>query len=222
MNEQILWVSDLHLPYDNKKAVKQMLDELSRTKYHTLVLGGDIVDFISPSQFDKHPYEEGTLQNELDIYYEFMDEVRRVFSGKIIYLIGNHETRVQKYLKRNHELYGLRVLKLENLLKCKEYKMKLCYDWTHKQTLFTHGKYCSKYSANKELDVNGCSGISGHVHRHQVITKTDRTGMKTWISAPCMQDFNKQEFAPNPNWQTGYVKLYFNSKGLDSYQVVFL
>ena len=222
MNKKILWVSDLHIPYENKKAVKSLFKDLKENTYETIVLGGDIVDMISPSQFKKHPYEEGTLQNELNQYYKFMDTLRRLHKGKLIYLIGNHETRVQKYLKRNHELYGLEVLNLRNLLMIKEYDMKLSYDWIYKGTLFTHGRYAQKYSANKEMDINGMSGISGHVHRHQVQCKTDRSGMKIWISTPCMQDFNKQEFAPNPNWQTGYVKLEFNSKELIKYEVIFL
>ncbi|WP_298753772.1 hypothetical protein, partial [uncultured Arcobacter sp.] len=138
------------------------------------------------------------------------------------YLIGNHETRVQKDLKRNHELYGLDVLKLDNLLRVKDYGIHLCYDWTHKNMLFTHGRYTTKYSANKELEVNGMSGISGHVHRHTVHSKTDRNGMKIWISTPCMQDFTQQEFAPNPSWQTGWVKLFFDSKNLTGYEVVLL
>lgn len=221
MKDKVLWVSDLHIPYHNVKATKKLFKDIVTNDYNTIVLGGDVVDFLGPSHFDKQPFELGQLQAELDEYYNFMDQLRRIFSGKLVYLIGNHETRINKYLKRNHELHGLNVLKLRNLLRTKEYDMSIGYEWTHKGMLFIHGKYASKYSANKELDVNGMSGISGHVHRHQVQCKTDRAGSKIWISAPCMQDFKKQDYAPNPSWQTGWVRLYFDTKKLISYRVIF-
>ena len=221
MNE-VIWLSDLHIPYEDKGMVKKVLQRIENDEPDIVVLGGDIVDFISPSQFNKHPYEEGTLQKELNHYYKFMDKLREVHNGKIVYLIGNHETRVDKYLKKNHELHGLDVLKLDYLLKCDEYNVDLVYEWTYKGMLFKHGTYCNKYSANKELEVNGISGISGHVHRHSVASKTDRTGEKVWISAPCLQDIRKQEFYHGDNWQTGYVVLYFEGRKLDSYEVNFL
>uniref|UniRef100_UPI002634B17D hypothetical protein n=1 Tax=uncultured Arcobacter sp. TaxID=165434 RepID=UPI002634B17D len=87
MNEDILWVSDLHIPYENEEAVENLFLDIKENKYSTIVLGGDILDFISPSHFDKHPYEEGTLQEELDEYYYFMDRLRKIFKGKLIYLI---------------------------------------------------------------------------------------------------------------------------------------
>ena len=117
-------------------------------------------------------------------------------------------------------MYGLRSLELSTLLKAKEYDMKLCYEWKHKGMLFTHGRYTNKYSAFKELDVNGISGISGHVHRHMVFSKSDKSGRKVWISAPCMQDIRKQDFYHGDNWQTGYVVLTFNTQSLVDYKVI--
>ena len=218
-NEQILFVSDLHIPFHNMGAVRELFKDIKQNKYSTIVLGGDIIDMISPSRFEKEPEYEGTLQNDLNVFYLFMKNLRAIFKGKIIYIIGNHETRVDKFLKRNHELYGLNVLELPHLLKCKEFKMDIGYEYIHKGFLFTHGRYVTKYSAAKELDVNNISGISGHVHRHTVHTKTHRIGSDIWISAPCMQDYKKQTFAPNPNWQTGWVVLSFNDKGLVDYKV---
>ena len=218
-NEQILFVSDLHIPFHNMGAVRELFKDIKKNKYSTIVLGGDIIDMISPSHFDKIPEHEGILQNELNVFYLFMNNLRKIHKGKLIYIIGNHETRVDKYLKRNHGLYGLDVLNLKNLLKCDKYDMSISYEYHHKNFLFTHGRYANKYSAAKELDVNNISGISGHVHRHSVACKTHRKGEDIWISAPCMQDFKQQTFAPNPNWQTGWVVLSFDDKGLVDYKV---
>ena len=90
--ENILWVSDLHIPFEDKKSVRKLFDDLKNNEYDTVVLGGDTIDMESPSKFEKRPDQIGTLQQELDKYYEFMDKLKEYHKGKLIYLVGNHES----------------------------------------------------------------------------------------------------------------------------------
>lgn len=221
MNETIYFIADLHIPYENKKKVNSVLEDIQNNQPDKIVLGGDMIDFYQISKFDKDPERIGKLQQELDKFYSFMRQLRSVYTGPIKYIIGNHETRLEKYLIRNPGFYGLKILSLNNLLKADEFNVDVVYEYMYRKFLFTHGHRTSKYSAARELDDNGISGITGHVHRHQTYCKTDRRGQICWISAPCLIDETKQDYTSNPNWGYGYVALSFNSQRMTSYEVRF-
>lgn len=218
----VYFIADLHIPYHDKEAVAITLHNIMKEKPNVIVLGGDIVDLYSVSHFRKDPSKQCKLQSELNDYNDFMKELRSVHKGKLVYLIGNHERRIQKYLMENTELYGLDSLSLEHILSKDKYKFDLKYQWEYNGMIFTHGINVGKYCADKELDKFGVNGISGHKHNHNVSSKTNNHGSFIWISAPCLCDFAQQEYVHNPNWQLGYVELRFNELALDSYKVKLL
>ena len=223
MNQNLIYyIADLHIPYENKPAVRKALEEIAKERPVKVVLGGDIVDFYAISHFRKDPARANQLQSELNQYHNFMKKLRTVHKGALIYIIGNHERRMEKYLMENPELYTLDVLKIENILGKDKYNMFITYEHQHHGFMFKHGTAVNQYNANKELVKYGVSGISGHKHNHNVASRTDRNGSHILISSPCLCDFTQADYVHDPNWQTGFVKLIFKNKKLDNYQVKLL
>lgn len=216
--KQAIYISDVHVPFHDKKAnnaVKQFLEE-QQPDY--LIYGGDIVDFYSVSRFDKDPERKFTIQDEITqgiIYLNTMNEASP--ESKKYFLEGNHENRMRKYLARNPELAGLDALSIESLLNLKQLginyvpydKGLILHDF-----LFKHGTRANMHAAKAELDLENISGMSGHVHRIQKYSKADRHGRHTWHTVGHLADeeqidyFNQQV----PNWQQGFGIVEFNPR----------
>lgn len=222
IREKVLFVSDFHMPYCDGKSVIHFLKYLENNEVDKLILGGDMIDFYQISHFRKDPMRVGTLQDDLDTYYELMDNIREVYDGDMIMLVGNHETRIHSYLEENPGLYGLDSLKLKSILRAKEYDFTLEYNYSYKDVWFTHGKYANKYFAEKNIRMNMMSTVCGHVHRHMTFCKTGKEKDFISIGAPCMCDTLEQDYTKGkPNWQNGYLVLNFNSYRLLNYEVKF-
>ena len=112
-----LIVPDLHVPFEDKKAVKLMYKvakDLKKLKQ--IVLLGDVLDFYSVSSHLKSPQISDILENEIDAGYNFLAKMRNKFLDvEIKFIEGNHENRLTRYINKNSpDLTGL--LKTEDLL----------------------------------------------------------------------------------------------------------
>ena len=114
--------NDFHGQFRDKKVCKMFMNFLRREQPDTLVLNGDIVDFYSISKFDKDPARKTDLQDELNDSYNFLYDLREALpNAGIMYIEGNHEARLRKYLwKKAKDLASLDVLKFGKLLGLKE------------------------------------------------------------------------------------------------------
>ena len=163
-------LSDIHFPYQDNKALNAVYSFLKDKEINTIVLNGDILDMYDVSSFDKDPSRINSLQQELNLAYKFFKKLRELQpKAKIVFIRGNHEYRIERYLRKHPELFSLDALKLPNLLRLSE------FDIGYEEKAYklgnlkiTHGSVVRKfsaYSAHAEMDKNDCSGISGHVHR---------------------------------------------------------
>jgi len=111
-------INDLHLPYEDKTAVKMALNFIRDEQPGRIHLLGDACDLYSISRFDKDPNRRLNLQEELDAVRDWLTELRDAAPrAKIIYSEGNHEFRLKKYLRSEAKaLAGLRALSLDKLL----------------------------------------------------------------------------------------------------------
>lgn len=213
--ETVLWVGDQHSPYHDRKTHRTILNFMKylngTRKWDHLVLGGDLLDFYSVSSFDKDPSRANRLQWELDMGRRVLEEYREAMpKTDIKYLEGNHEERLIRYLKKHPELYDLRALQIPNLLDLKGLDIAYMHDWFYKGFLFKHGDYANKYAANKELEVEGVNGMSGHTHRNDLRTKNTRGGYYAWHNIGHTCDESKADYISGvPNWQQGIGIVYF-------------
>ena len=125
-NEIILFVSDIHAPFQDNRAVRAIISFGKWLKPDKIIFIGDIIDFYAISRFSKDPIRAIRLQNEIDetisILKAFRDEFPKV---EMIYLKGNHEQRLQKYLwSKASEISRLRNMTLESLLELNSFGIK--------------------------------------------------------------------------------------------------
>ena len=175
MNQKDVILPDFHVPYHDKNAIDLTLKYIKKNKPDRIVQIGDFQDFYSVSKFDKDPKRIDTLQDELDIGYDIWKDIKKSSKkSKLVYLEGNHEFRLRKYLWRHPELHSLEILKLENVLKTKELGIKFYRNvdtfYLKPNLIATHGakddgcklSQHSGYSAKNTLEKVGINGISGH------------------------------------------------------------
>lgn len=110
-------LSDIHLPYHEKTPLLEALRICRKYKPTHLILNGDIADFFSVSFWEKDPRKRD-LKNEITTVREFLAVVRRQFKDtEIIYKLGNHEERWERYLRvKAPELIGVADFELEKIL----------------------------------------------------------------------------------------------------------
>ena len=212
-NKTIGWISDLHYPYQDIVAIKTAMSVFKMAKVDEIIVGGDLLDMYSLSRFDKDPARKQSVKYEIEQGKLFLKRLRRDFpKAKIIYLEGNHEFRLRRWIQQS-ELHDFEQIQLENLLDLDKlgidfYEYNDPY-WITDHFIATHGSVIrakSGYTAHGELLKNSVSGISGHVHRCGLVFDT-RLGVDYfWVEGGCVCSLNP-DYMSNPNWQQGVVIL---------------
>lgn len=207
---KIVTISDLHVPFHNMDFIKLFIEFLKDFQPDKIVLNGDIVDFYDLSHFDKNPKRVGVLQKELDVVNGILMLMRLACpSSEIIYVEGNHEDRLRKFLWKNPSISSLRDLKLERLLRFYDIgNIKLVEDFNVRGMRFTHGgvvrKY-SSYSAKAEYDRHLQNGASGHTHRLGLYNKTIEGKTYEWVETGCGSLLRPEYIKGCPDWQNGFL-----------------
>ena len=75
-----------------------MLKAAKIARIRNAVILGDFADFISVSSHSKRP-DQRNLKTEVDGVNKLLDEFDSVLRGRRIYISGNHEDRLQRYLQ---------------------------------------------------------------------------------------------------------------------------
>lgn len=217
---KVMVTSDWHVPYEDKKAINIANKVASVYQPDIYVLNGDLVDMYSLSFWDKNP-EHFDVQHEVNKAKSYLSTLRDVLGKKthIVYLEGNHEARLQRYLWKNPELSELDILKMDKLLELDKYGV----EWVGAQMDYwkqTSGAYnigdvrimhgdnrlngastskYSGYSVKNTLQTTRKNTIIGHVHRGAMHYNTNEDGTLVGIENGCLC----QEI-PTANWQQGF------------------
>ncbi len=180
--EDFFIVPDMQIPHHDVKFVRRMMDLIIDLEPSGVVFIGDNIDCTAPAVWNKGTSEEfaGTLQKEFDTWFSVGEYLRNGYGGWVGVHIGNHEKRVQSYLKNKAPAFSsLKSLNIENLMHFDELgfeKLPDNYDiapgWiTH------HGDYASlsdiagRTASNYSSKV-GKSVIIGHTHRAGIVAES--------------------------------------------------
>lgn len=173
MKNKFIVMSDIHFPYQDDKAIKAALNFIKINPVDTIILNGDILDFYDVSSFDKDPERINSLQEEINLAQKLFKKLRDLSpNGRIVFVKGNHSSRLERYLKKHPELYSLDALKLPNLLGLDKFNIEYKDKGFKLGSLkIIHGDMVRKfsgYTARGELEKHDCSGISGHCFSEDV------------------------------------------------------
>lgn len=208
-NGNIYVASDVHIPFQDDRAVDTFIETCANMQPEVIILNGDIMDMFMLSKFTKgegrNPLEEVTMCRE------FLGKLRKAApKAEIYYVIGNHETRLERYvLNKAPELASL-IEDVFSILKVSDFNIRGCASVTVNNSLvFKHGTLLgnkSGLSAIKEMENAYMSGCTGHTHRlcKYIARKAGRKFF--WIETGCLCDMNP-EYMVLPNWQQGFATI---------------
>lgn len=156
------------------------MDALADFKADVFVSLGDFMDCFSVSHWSKDPSRALTLQDEIDHAHALLDEIEaRTPGARRIYISGNHEDRLQRYLQdKAPELFSL--IDVPRLLKLAErgweyvpYKQSIKIGKLH----LTHDVgSAGRYNVYRALDTFQSPIATGHTHRLGYVVEGDATG----------------------------------------------
>lgn len=206
---QTFVLSDMHIPFQDDETIRNVFDCIVDNQPKYIVLLGDILDCYSISRFTKRPDRMRNLQDEINIFYKMMRELKKeIPNTEIHYILGNHENRLEKLVLDNSGLFGLKVLEPKQIFRLDElgiyyHKTKVVID----NFIYYHGDVVRKdsaYSAKAEFYDHNCnSGISGHTHRAGSYYKTYAQKIDGWLENGCLCKI-EPDYINDPdkaNWQ---------------------
>jgi predicted phosphodiesterase len=218
----ILILSDIHLPYQDNKALDLAINYGIENKVNAVYLNGDTLDFYMASRFLKNPRLRD-LAGELEMGREFLQLLQETFKCPIYFKIGNHEVRWEHFLMiKAPELLGIDDFKLEQLLRFREYGVTLIKD---KQMAMAgklpilhghewYGGFAPPVNPARGLFLKAKeSAIVGHHHRTSEHTEKTLSGdvVTTW-STGCLCGL-EPEYAPYNNYNHGFAHVKIGSDG---------
>lgn len=219
-NNNILFLSDIHLPYQDNKALSLALSYGKEKNINTIYLNGDILDIYKGSFHEQDP-KKRDLEYELQVGRDFLDTLKSHFpTAKIFYKEGNHEMRWERFLRVKAPIVlGMEEFRLPILLKLAEKGV----TWIPNNQLVKAGKlniiHGNEYNGGGGINVArtlwlraGDNVIAGDKHKTQTGLKTniDKKIVGTW-SVGCLCELNP-DYLPFNEWNLGFAHIeIFNS-----------
>ena len=219
---KVFVASDLHFPYQDNKAIECFLKEVENKKPDMVVLNGDLLDFYRLSRFTKDPSGKDPAE-EIEMCREFLHRLRSITDVPIYYTIGNHETRLEKYILDQAPMIACLMDNVFQVIKTEDIGVIGCSRLTiNDNFVFEHGtRLGSKtgLSAIKELEAHYLSGATGHTHRLARYS-TRKSGRRfIWLETGCLCDLSP-EYMIDPDWEQGFGIIEFKSGRLKNATVV--
>lgn len=210
--KKVLLISDIHIPYFNKTAFELAVDYGKKKKCDTVVILGDFLDMYQISRFSRNPINPSVAE-EIKMGLEIIQYLRKQFPiQEMIFVEGNHDLRLSNYVNANSELFGLADIKLENLLKLKEYKIK----YINEKRFLKAGKLIICHGHELGMTSGGANPsrtallktfsnvIFGHFHKSSeyITSKLDGEMLGCW-SLGHLSEPNPQ-YMPVNQWNHGF------------------
>jgi predicted phosphodiesterase len=218
MLEKILIVPDLHAPYHNRRAWDLLLKVGRAFKPWSVVVIGDFADCYAVSFHDKDPKRMRHLDLELIEVRSCLDDVDALGAKEKLFLLGNHEYRLDRYIStKAPELDG--TVSVDTLLQLRDrgWETVPYKDHTNIGKLhLTHDVGSAGRNAIfKSLEAFQHSVVSGHTHRLQYIVEGNALGEAMvaasfgWLGDVSRVDYMHKIQALR-NWALGFGIGYYN------------
>lgn len=214
-NNNILFLSDIHLPYHDIHALSLALQYGKDKNVNTIYLNGDIIDCYKASFHEQDP-KKRDMSYEFDTARQFLDLLIKEFpKAKIYFKQGNHEMRWERFLRVKAPIVlDMEEFRIEVILKLREKGI----EWIPNSQLVKAGKlniiHGNEYKGGGGINVArtlwlraGDNVIAGDKHKTQTGLKTniDKKVVGTW-SVGCLCELNP-DYLPFNEWNLGFAHI---------------
>lgn len=213
---RVLICGDVHVPYHDEAAVAACIRATKEFRPEVFVLNGDLLDFEALSRFLSNPRTVSEPQAELDEGAAILRRFEAAAGPKCrrVFLLGNHEERLEKYLTKNApHLLGLRSLNLSELLGLEGWTV-VPYPQFHRigSLIVQHGVSYGSTTVDRNIaKFGGFDCCQGHSHRLSQRYVTSLHGTHSSVEGGCLCRL-EQPYSKHNNWQRGWVT--YDSRGL--------
>jgi len=228
-----VFISDIHIPYEDKKALgmaMEILKDLDLKDTDNIIIGGDLLDYYPLSTFSPD-LTASNIEIELFEGVSWLNKLRKIAPRPSIYFFeGNHEQRMQKkilsccaalapFLANRlhlHEILEFKKFKIRNVSSPFTLNKKLYYMHGHEKRGFA----TPQHIANVNLKYYNRNVIFGHHHRFDmtVATQLDGSLLGGWANG-CLADLSRMPgglYSPFDNTQRGLTIVYEKTNGFFS------
>jgi predicted phosphodiesterase len=215
--KRIVLLPDTQFDSHDKKLCAAFVDFIRDYQPDHLIQVGDLLDCKAPARWSRATVAEfeGTLQGELDACNDWLTEIRAVYDGPFDIKSGNHDERIDTYIRKNAPAFSsLTALKVENLLELDALLIgwhrgfiEVAPGWVvahgHEGSL-RHSAGATALALAKKI---GKSVVCGHTHRAGIINESHGYGGKlqtlTGMEVGHAMDLRKASYlrAGSANWQ---------------------
>ena len=220
----ILLISDLHIPYHDVKAIELAFEYGQKHKVNTVFINGDLLDFHRLSKFMIDPRKR-SVKHEFDTAKAFLRSLRAAFPDALIYwLKGNHDIRYEHWLMtKAYEIFDDEYYHMENRLRLNEERIHIIDDKTlvkMGKLAVTHGHHIMRGFFSPVNSARGAwlkakqSVLISHVHKVSSHTESnlEHGYFGTW-STGCLCEL-KPDYSPMvSNYQHGFANIMLDSSG---------
>jgi UDP-2,3-diacylglucosamine pyrophosphatase LpxH len=237
MAKRVVVLSDLQIPYHDKRSVQAAIDFVRYYKPDELWCVGDELDAPEPSRWNKGMAGEyaNTLQEGIDKTNEIMSEFRSALGRNKKFYIqrSNHTDRIDTYMRKYAPAFSsLKSLEIETLLGYD----KLGVTYLHRMHellpgwVMAHGDEGALNRAPGATALNlakslGKSVVCGHTHRvglqHETRGFYGNTHTLFGLEVGHMMDIKQASYltSGNANWQQGIGILVEENNKITPYAV---
>lgn len=230
----ILLISDLHIPYHDINAVTIALEYGVRNKVNTIFINGDLIDNAQVSRFERD-MNKRSPREEFDATKQFLRSLRAIFPDAWIYwLKGNHCIRWEKFLaQKASEIWDDPYFHLEQRLRLNEERVTILDDKVLVKAgklSISHGHHIFKGIFSPVSPARGAymkakqSIIVGHLHRSSHHPEVDLDGnVVSCYSTACLCELRPNYSPLVSNSQHGFAHITVEKNGdyhVKNYQII--
>lgn len=224
LNNNILLISDLHIPYHDIESITIAFDYGVEHKINTIFINGDLLDFHHLSRFQKDPRKR-SIKHEFDTCKEFLRVLRSTFpEAQIYWLKGNHDMRYEHWLMTKvYEVFDDEYYHMEQRLRLNEERITIIDDKTLVKAgklSITHGHHVMRGFFAPVNSARGAwmkakqSVIISHVHKvsQHVEVNMDGESFGAWSTGSLCE--NRPDYSPLvSSYQNGFAHITIDSNG---------
>jgi predicted MPP superfamily phosphohydrolase len=205
-------ISDIHIPYQDDRAVGLMLGLQKKLKPDVVVIDGDLLDFSGLSKFSGKPLPIDETRNSILSSIKLIKKMQNV--SEVIFIFGNHEYRFQRAiwdkLPEFDSLIDLKTVinkELTTEIKIIESITPESMYMFDDKILIGHFRLLSMHSAftaKRCVDRYNTSIVQAHTHRLGAFYKRAMDTTIKGYECGCLCDPNPS-YMNYPNWQQGFL-----------------